>query len=211
MIPYEDITVPILGLNLGARPPRIEMKVSSDEALAESKEASFKIQPQSSSDTVQAKDEAITPTERLQLQECPLMQFVSLGMLIIGKLARNPSALYSFTANFPDDIYHPGPQASLLNVLGGAGTFATLGARLFCFSRQRKSNDFGYVVHVGSDFGGDVKSQIEGWKTGSRFIQTPERLTTRGKNTYCDGLRGKQAATFDTHVISQAKLRSHRI
>jgi len=111
-------------------------------------------------------------------QECPIMQFVSLGMLIIGKLDGKRSHLSSFIANFADDIHHSGPHPPMLNILGGAGTYATLGARLFCIPEHfMRSPNLGYVVHAGTDFGKDVRSEVESWKTGSRVIETPERLT----------------------------------
>ena len=81
----------------------------------------------------------------------------------------------------------------MLSVLGGAGTYATLGARLYSHASHgaTHSKDVGFVVHVGRDFDEKIMCNIMNWNTGSRFIETPERLCTRGKNTYRNGLRGK--------------------
>lgn len=81
----------------------------------------------------------------------------------------------------------------MMNVLGGAGTYATMGARLL---RDAAVTDgscqygVGLVVHAGSDFPEYIRTEIDSWRSGSIFIETPERLTTRGKNVYRKGIRG---------------------
>ena len=48
------------------------------------------------------------------------------------------------------------------------------------------------IVHEGCDFPVDAKAELESWHLSSVFIKTPQRLTTRGKNTYSPGgHRGK--------------------
>ena len=92
------------------------------------------------------------------------MDFVTLGMLII------------------DDIFYPIPRLPALNVLGGAGAYAALGARLICGAKRAKA--VGWTAHEGSDFPQEVTAQIETWNTSCELIKTPNRLTTRGLNVY---------------------------
>lgn len=92
------------------------------------------------------------------------MDFVTLGMLII------------------DDIFYPIPRLPALNILGGAGSYAVLGARLVC--GPKRSSDIGWTIHQGFDFPEAVKRQIDTWHTSCNFIQTPDRLTTRALNVY---------------------------
>ena len=92
------------------------------------------------------------------------MEFVTLGMLII------------------DDIFYPIPRLPSLNVLGGAGSYAALGARLIC--GPKRSRSIGWTVHQGFDFPEAVKRQIDTWQTNCIFIETPDRLTTRALNVY---------------------------
>ena len=50
----------------------------------------------------------------------------------------------------------------------------------------------GMIVHEGWDFPVLAKSELESWHLSSVFLKTPQRLTTRGKNTYSKGgVRGK--------------------
>ena len=83
----------------------------------------------------------------------------------------------------------------MLNKLGGAGTYATMGARLFrprvMETTARQPSNVGFTVHVGSDFPPEVRATLESWNTSSLMIQTPERLTTRGKNVYNEEMRGR--------------------
>ena len=70
-----------------------------------------------------------------------------------------------------------------------AGTYATVGARLF--RPHGDSTKVGYVVHAGSDFPSNVRGEIDSWSSATAIVPTPERLTTRGKNIYRNGLRGR--------------------
>ena len=118
------------------------------------------------------------------------LDFVSLGMLIIGMLS---NAITIDEAECPDDVYQHG-RTPLLNKLGGAGTYATLGARLLRPIDRGRIDDqpskVGFVIHAGSDFPKSVAAELEAWNTSSPTIQTPGRLTTRGKNVYQDEVRG---------------------
>lgn len=68
------------------------------------------------------------------------------------------------------------------NVLGGAGSYAALGARLV--SPPPLSRRIGWVVHCGSDFPDPVRETIDSWDTACVLVETPDRLTTRGWNGY---------------------------
>ena len=92
------------------------------------------------------------------------MEFVSLAMLII------------------DDIFYPVPRVPSFNVLGGAGSYAALGARLICGAEHARA--VSWIIHEGSDFPETVKEQIQSWNTSCEVISTPHRLTTRAMNVY---------------------------
>ena len=89
-----------------------------------------------------------------------------------------------------DDIYFPHPRAPALGILGGAGTYAVMGARLIAGTARSKS--IGWTVHEGHDSPAAVKEQIESWDTSCNFVPTPDRGTTRASNVYRpNGIRGK--------------------
>jgi len=91
-----------------------------------------------------------------------IMDFVSLGMFII------------------DDIYYPVPRAPVTDIIGGAGSYVVLGARIM----KGSGHGIGWTVHTGSDFPENVRKEIESWGTDCNIVDTPERLTTRGLNVY---------------------------
>ncbi|KAL8969660.1 MAG: hypothetical protein Q9183_001894 [Haloplaca sp. 2 TL-2023] len=95
------------------------------------------------------------------------MDFVTLGMFII------------------DEIHHPSPKAPDLEVMGGAGLYAALGARLF--RPYPASSKVGFVVHQGHDFPPNAQQAIDAWNTHCKFIHTPYRQTTRAYNKYDEG------------------------
>ncbi|KAJ1331742.1 ribokinase [Microdochium nivale] len=92
------------------------------------------------------------------------IDFVTLGMFII------------------DDIEYLPPKPSVTGILGGAGSYAALGARLF--SPPPISRSVGWVVDKGSDFPENVEEAILSWDTSVLLRPTPDRLTTRGWNGY---------------------------
>ncbi|KAF2666609.1 PfkB family carbohydrate kinase-like protein [Microthyrium microscopicum] len=94
------------------------------------------------------------------------VDFVTLGMFII------------------DEIHFPAPRPSVYDVLGGAGSYSALGARLF--SPPPLSKSVGWIVDCGSDFPKNIRDTIDSWKTSCLLRETPERLTTRGWNEYGD-------------------------
>lgn len=92
------------------------------------------------------------------------MDFVTMGMFIL------------------DEIHYQPPKEPDYNVMGGAGLYAALGARLF---RPRPSSyKVGWVVHQGYDFPSHIKETIDLWETSCRLISTPDRSTTRAFNRY---------------------------
>ncbi|KAI9794729.1 MAG: hypothetical protein M1833_007386 [Piccolia ochrophora] len=95
------------------------------------------------------------------------IEFCTLGMFII------------------DDIHFPPPKPSVMDILGGAGTYSALGARLF--SPEPMSRKVGWVVDAGSDFPNQIRETIKRWNTSCVIRETPERLTTRGWNEYGEG------------------------
>jgi hypothetical protein len=88
-----------------------------------------------------------------------------------------------------DEIHFPSPKPSVYNVLGGAGSYAALGARLF--SPPPASKSVAWIVDAGSDFPDEIRKVIQSWNTGCCIRETPGRLTTRGWNSYGpSGYRG---------------------
>jgi hypothetical protein len=81
-----------------------------------------------------------------------------------------------------DEIEFPPPKPPVTNILGGAGTYSALGARLF--SPPPRSGAVGWIVDAGSDFPHELREAIAQWATGALIRETPQRLTTRGWNGY---------------------------
>ncbi|EAT87060.1 hypothetical protein HBI56_140060 [Parastagonospora nodorum] len=95
--------------------------------------------------------------------ETPI-DFCTLGMFII------------------DEIEFPPPKPPVKDIVGGAGAYSALGARLF--SPPPKSKSVGWIVDCGSDFPPELRDFIAKWQTGVVMRETPDRLTTRGWNGY---------------------------
>ncbi|KAK8105861.1 uncharacterized protein PG998_003667 [Apiospora kogelbergensis] len=92
------------------------------------------------------------------------IDFVTMGMFII------------------DDIEYLPPTPPKKDVIGGAGTYSALGARLL--SPPPLSTSVGWIVDKGSDFPTALTELISSWETAALMRETPERLTTRGWNGY---------------------------
>lgn len=43
------------------------------------------------------------------------------------------------------------------------------------------------MVHKGHDFPENVERELQGWESGLKWVQTPERRTTRAWNGYKEG------------------------
>lgn len=85
-----------------------------------------------------------------------------------------------------DDIEYPPPRPPQKDVLGGAGSYSALGARLFSPGPD-ESKTVGWVVDQGCDFPPAVTALIESWETSALLRRDPDRRTTRGWNGYADG------------------------
>ncbi|KAL2267757.1 hypothetical protein VTJ83DRAFT_5034 [Remersonia thermophila] len=110
--------------------------------------------------------EKLDSTDQI-IQDVPANQpidFVTLGMFII------------------DDIEFLPPKPPAYNILGGAGTYSALGARLF--SPPPLSRTVGWIVDQGSDFPQHLTDQIDAWQSSALVRRNPARLTTRGWNGY---------------------------
>ncbi|KAG6016938.1 hypothetical protein E4U43_002681 [Claviceps pusilla] len=92
------------------------------------------------------------------------IDFVTLGMVIIDEIEFEP------------------PTPPVFNILGGAGTYAALGARLF--SPPPLSRSIGWLVDQGSDFPNHISKTIDSWNTAAVIREDHGRLTTRGWNCY---------------------------
>lgn len=158
--------------------------------------------------TLQAKDCTNPPQPSCQID------FVTLGMFIIGELlafifrSRILASIRShlLASIFPhgqrpkadhleDDIDFIPPKLSVENILGGAGSYSALGARLF--SPPPLSSSVGWVVDKGSDFPPSAATLIDTWGTSAVMREDPKRLTTRGWNGY-EGIDQKRAFKYTT-------------
>ncbi|KAK3201367.1 hypothetical protein GRF29_185g752976 [Pseudopithomyces chartarum] len=92
------------------------------------------------------------------------IDFCTLGMFII------------------DEIEFAPPKPPVRDILGGAGSYSALGARIF--SPPPRSKTVGWIVDCGSDFPQELRETIASWDTGVLIRETPDRLTTRGWNGY---------------------------
>ncbi|KAK7394058.1 hypothetical protein QQX98_013158 [Neonectria punicea] len=105
------------------------------------------------------------------------IDFVTLGMFII------------------DDIDFIPPTPPVKNILGGAGAYSALGARIF--SPPPISSSVGWIVDQGSDFPPSLSTLIDSWSTSALFRHDGLRLTTRGWNGY-EGAAEKRAFKYLT-------------
>ncbi|KGQ09390.1 Protein MAK32 [Beauveria bassiana D1-5] len=106
------------------------------------------------------------------------IDFVTLGMFIIDDI----------------DFLPPTPPAK--DILGGAGTYSALGARLL--SPSPLSRTVGWVVDKGFDFPPALAELIDTWDTHAVYRHDASRLTTRGWNGYDAGADQKRAFKYTT-------------
>jgi len=74
-------------------------------------------------------------------------------------------------------------------LLGGSGSFCTVGARLFCGTN---SASICWEVHAGNDFLEAIESQVKSWGINWRLRKISERLSTRGLLVYEDDTFGRK-------------------
>ncbi|KAL4978438.1 Ribokinase-like protein [Aspergillus desertorum] len=92
------------------------------------------------------------------------VEFCTLGMFIL------------------DDIDFDGHRPSVRSVLGGAASFAVIGARLV--AGKEYSRSVSWIVDIGSDFPSEVLDVIKAWDTDCVIRRDHGRLTTRAWNSY---------------------------
>ncbi|KAH8698418.1 putative PfkB family carbohydrate kinase [Talaromyces proteolyticus] len=92
------------------------------------------------------------------------VDFCTLGMFII------------------DDIEFEGSRPPVYGIIGGAGSFAVVGARMVAGKEHGKA--VSWILDVGSDFPEDMMNIIQSWGTGCIIREDKERLTTRAWNGY---------------------------
>ncbi|KAA8895523.1 Ribokinase-like protein [Sphaerosporella brunnea] len=101
------------------------------------------------------------------------IHFTTLGMFIIDQIHYGP----------------PSDRRVVDDVVGGAGTYALLGARLF--SPPPLSKTLGWIVDCGRDFPPALLPLLRSFDTTMQLRHDAARLTTRGWNSYGPGeLRG---------------------
>ncbi|PYI21510.1 Ribokinase-like protein [Aspergillus violaceofuscus CBS 115571] len=81
-----------------------------------------------------------------------------------------------------DDIDFEGTRPPVKNVLGGAASYAVIGARLVAGKEYARS--VSWIVDVGSDFPAEVLDVIRSWDTDCIIREDHGRLTTRAWNGY---------------------------
>lgn len=100
------------------------------------------------------------------VQGAPQIDFTTLGMFIIDDIESGP----------------PESRTIVRDVIGGAGTYGIVGARLF--SPPPISKKIGWIVDAGSDFPDKLRTQLLALDTHLKIRETRDRLTTRGWNSY---------------------------
>ncbi|KAA8651838.1 ribokinase family protein [Aspergillus tanneri] len=81
-----------------------------------------------------------------------------------------------------DDIDFGGTSPNVKNVIGGAASFAVVGARLV--AGKDHSRSVSWIVDVGSDFPREILDVIRAWDTDCVIREDQRRLTTRAWNGY---------------------------
>ena len=98
--------------------------------------------------------------------------------------------------NYLDEIHFPPPDPPVHGIIGGAGAYAALGARIV--QGNKLKHLISWTIHVGKDFPDDIRKQIEEWGTTVNWIDTKNRLTTRALNKYGPN---EQRGTVDTSQV----------
>ena len=103
---------------------------------------------------------------------------------------RPPPHFCTFGMFIVDEIEYAGKHAPVDCIIGGAGTYAALGARLV--AGRERAHQVSWTVDVGSDFPYQFRSVLESWQTDCVFRVDGSRLTTRAWNGYGENeYRGK--------------------
>jgi hypothetical protein len=82
----------------------------------------------------------------------------------------------------PDDIDFEGSIPSVYGIIGGAASFAVVGARMVAGKQHGKA--VSWILDVGSDIPRNMLDVIRSWDTGCIIRDDQSRLTTRAWNGY---------------------------
>ncbi|KAJ3803113.1 Ribokinase-like protein [Lentinula aff. detonsa] len=109
--------------------------------------------------------------------------FVTLGMFIIDE--------FSYTSFEGETTKASKSEASTSNIIGGGGTYAAIGARIWLFPDQ-----VGMVVDKGYDFPSKIESKLKTYGEEMWFFRPQnEAPTTRALNLYTGDHRGFEYLT----------------
>ncbi|KAI1746681.1 Ribokinase-like protein [Xylaria castorea] len=111
-------------------------------------------------------------------RNCPV--FVSLGMLLLDEL------------RFPN-----GNQ--VVDVPGGSGLYATLGARLF--KSGSTTTDVGCIIIAGNDLPESTVRLLESWGMALLLVRNADKPCTRGLLQYEDDAFGRNTFTYVTQPL----------
>ncbi|EZF27303.1 hypothetical protein H112_00691 [Trichophyton rubrum D6] len=81
-----------------------------------------------------------------------------------------------------DEIEYEPPTPPVRGIVGGAGSFAAIGARIA--AGKDHSRSVGWIVDAGNDFPEHVRNLIASWETHCVFREDMNRQTTKGWNGY---------------------------
>ncbi|KLJ11122.1 hypothetical protein EMPG_13573 [Blastomyces silverae] len=107
------------------------------------------------------------------------VDFCTLGMFII------------------DEIEFEAPKPPVKNIIGGAGSYAAVGARMV--AGREHSQSVSWIVDAGSDFPVEIRQIISSWDTSCILRESSERLTTRAWNCY--GPNEKRVFSKTFHMV----------
>ncbi|KKZ65293.1 hypothetical protein EMCG_08809 [[Emmonsia] crescens] len=107
------------------------------------------------------------------------IDFCTLGMFII------------------DEIEFEAPKPPVKNIIGGAGPYAAVGARMV--AGREHSRSVSWIVDAGSDFPSEIRHIISSWDTSCILRESSERLTTRAWNGY--GPNEKRVFSRTFHMV----------
>ncbi|GIK03397.1 hypothetical protein Aspvir_007466 [Aspergillus viridinutans] len=110
----------------------------------------------------------------------PSISFTSLGLVVLDEI------------RFPN-------QEPLLDVLGGSGAYATLGARLFL--RHPLSHTLGWMIHTGNDFPKLMEDRLKSWDATLIVERESDKPSTRGLLEYEDTTFGPKHFTYTTPLL----------
>jgi len=109
---------------------------------------------------------------------------------------------------FPDEVEYAGRIPAEGAIIGGAGSYAAIGARLV--AGDRYAGFVSWIVDAGSDFPRQFRSLIDSWETDCIFREDRARFTTRAWNSYSGGNehRGRAPCIRQTPRTDQTDAKS---